>query len=165
MSVALRVARNRSIWEDADPSELLRHSFSRPDGEPDLSLSVYEVVPEQVTRAIAEHVVSLTNPAVPDGALDLDLAGLAPLTESLGRTEFDFTRNAHRELALGDESSLLALIVQVKQAPNRRLSRSRSDVMKYVLLRDGAGDPEWKAALAAHPKWRDAVAKFRRRSG
>lgn len=80
MTLTLRIGTNRAIciWEDGDVDELLRMAFSKKSGEPDLELSVYQTEQARLTQVRAEHLVSLTNPAIAAATLDLDLSGLAP---------------------------------------------------------------------------------------
>lgn len=164
MTVALRIGRNQSAWEDGTVEELLKLAFSTKTGEPDLRLSVYLVEPAQLTQARVEHLVSETNPAITVTTADLNLVGLADPVRSPGATTFKFTRDeAHAELQLESEARLRELIARVKAEPDRRLLRDRETLMAYVLERDEAGDPEWRALLARPEKarWREVVEKLK----
>ncbi|MFZ5443898.1 MAG: hypothetical protein ACOZQL_28090 [Myxococcota bacterium] len=161
MTLTLRIGTNRAIWEDGDVDELLRMAFSKKSGEPDLELSVYQTEQARLTQVRAEHLVSLTNPAIAAATLDLDLSGLAPGRRTPGQTLFHYANDAHEELLFEDREALRRAIAVVRDEGPRRIPRDRHHIMDFIAER--AGDEEWTQALAQRPRWREELERHRRR--
>jgi hypothetical protein len=151
----LRIGRRRSFIPTLD--EFLQVEFTARSGGRDLHPSVYEIGPDEVIQAYAEHVASfLVNP--PRGAKNWDVGdagGTLVVTE--GGTRFAFTRNAHRELGFPDEAAL-ARFVQCVYEESRERGRhdvSRVELEAYVRARRAASDREWLLLLDS-PECSDA---------
>ncbi len=148
-TVLIRFSKRRSSWApertDADVQKI---EFSDKHGNPDLRPSVYEIALEDLVRAYAEHA---TNIDPRRGALGLDLGGLAQsIRATPGTSTFAFTREAHREIELGDLRELLELIVDLRAAfGDRSYPVTQDEIVAYAKDRLSKGDDEWRRAVAA----------------
>src|SRR4051812_36814511 len=117
-SRVLRIKNRQVAWEEDDLEQLLRSEFRTKENEPDLKPSAYLIIEEtddhgraSCLRAKAEHVASFNSPPPKHGRSDVDLAGLGigEVVPVRGKTQFEFTRNAHVEVVLSSEQQLREL--------------------------------------------------------
>lgn len=146
--LALRVARRRVPWADGAIDDIVKIEFSRA-GEPDLSLSVYEIEPHQLVQTVAEHAASFD--ADPRGFPNLDMSG-RPMIVTRGETVFSFTQAAHRELQFQDVDDLKTYLASIVRDNTRIHKAEKSDVKAYAHGKRN-NDPEWSAFYADGRKW------------
>jgi hypothetical protein len=92
----IRFAKRLASWEPGiSDDDLLNTEFrDRNSGGPDLRPSVYEICPENVLRAFAEHSTTREPPGSTGG---VDLGGTGrPVRVTPGATGFAFTMENHR---------------------------------------------------------------------
>jgi len=146
----IRFARRLSSWESeiGDDDFLQTEFWDRNRGQPDLRPSVYEIEPNEIVRAFAEHATAFHPPG---SALGVDLGGTGrPVDATPGDTGFSFTMKSHRELVLVDKEDLLTLVRQVRGSLVARTHRvSRSQIREYARDRLVGGDPEWERAKSS----------------
>jgi len=145
--VLVRFSKRLAIWEPGrTPEEIQQSEFRQKDGAVDLRPSVYEVEPNEVVHAFAEHATVFSPPSSNAG---IDLAGLGREVKSTpGRTGFAFTTSAHREFLLKDKEDLLDLISETLANLDSRQRRvTRVEIVSYAKVRLAAMDPEWLQAV------------------
>jgi len=166
----LRVVRRLSAWEKEDPREIAAVEFQdRRTGGLDRRPSVYVLeAPDDrsmrraTVQVRAEHTIAFLRP---QGGTDLDLQGVGGEPErSPGTTGFPFADQAHAELLMPDEPSLLALVQVVRQELERRtVETPQREILDYIVGRVEAEDGLWLARVNANESWAKAVARHRRR--
>jgi hypothetical protein len=164
MPLALRIGRSRSIWEDGSDEEIAKKEF-RGKAEPfDVRPSVYVVEPDDILRAVAEHVVQ-PRPSIQKEADELDLMGLAPYEHSTGHRFFDFTNQRHAELVLDTQEAVLSLVRALRQSPARRRRRNLSAIEQFIIGQLHQNDLEWAAFMSSRQDWQAELKRWLRPRG
>ncbi len=149
MSKALiRFARRRlSAWShDRSDCEVQKLEFANRDGLPDLRPSVFEIELKDLIQAYAEYA-TLRNPL--ETSFGLNIAGVSRhLDRSPGTTQFKFTTDAHREVALRDEGDLVSFIHEIRtDFLDRKHDVDKKQIVEYARNRLAHSDAEWLAAV------------------
>ncbi|MBO6936457.1 MAG: hypothetical protein JJ863_15905 [Deltaproteobacteria bacterium] len=155
--IRLRVWKRKTSLEE-DPQTILDAEFLTREGAADLRLSVYAIAPSEVVRVVTEHFAgngldSIRNQK--DGHLDLSTVFAGTEEVSPENEWFSRARDAHRELVLPDEASLMALIGSLTRCS--RHPYLKADAKAYIKDRLDAEDEEWKRFVAVHrngPKYK-----------
>ncbi len=154
----LRIARRNSSWESLSASDIYDAEFRRPDGAPDLNLSIYEFSDEKamIVQVFAEHFASLLGPKPPNRThVDLRGSYRGPVLRIRGSGHFAFTRQAHRDLEFCDMNDILDLIDSVRASLDKSMRRTeRSEVEAYIRQRIELHDEEWMALCVSDRRWR-----------
>lgn len=152
----LRVFRRRARDYDSD-EEFCETEFHNSDGTPDLKPSAYEVDEDLRVRATTEHVASFWgSPATVRAADIADLVGEA--SPERGTTEFQFTREVHREVRLPNRAALVSFAAALRADAHRYdlPDVPKADLRRYIRARLAEEDKEWVAWLGQAPgsRWR-----------
>jgi hypothetical protein len=146
----VRFARRLASWESSvSDDDLLDTEFkTRDTGVPDLRPSVYEIGPDEVVQAFAEHATAFDPPSNA-GGIDLHSSGRT-IVPTIGDTGFAFTMDAHREIVLSDRADLHALVREARSSlPQRTYRVAKAAICQYARERIASGDPEWTNARGA----------------
>jgi len=132
--------------------EFYRVEFQNPDGPGlDLSLSVYEIEPNQVVQTQAEHAAG--ERLGRQARTNFDLAGLTPDPRPDPLTRgFAFTDGAHRVVPFAADEEVVEMARRLVEDLDARQHRVQKAQMKeYARARRDAGDPEWLAFYTTAP--------------
>jgi hypothetical protein len=146
----LRIAKRGAAAETAraDLEQFCLTEFQNPDGPGlDLSLSVYQIEPEQeqIVRAQAEHYAR--ERLGRQTRTNFDLAGLTP--QPIG---FAFTDGAHRAVPFAADEDVMEMARRLVEDLDSRLYKvQKSQMREYARRQRDLGDPEWLAFYAADP--------------
>lgn len=155
-TLLLRVSRRKTAWEpETGAEETYRVEFTDRDGTPDLSPSVYEIEDQQedIVRAYAEHYAGLgLDP--PRGATNVDFGGEHDVAQTPGDSDFEFTRDAHREVRFKTEEALKKFVELVcSEIETRKRPTTKAEVKNYVKSRLDEDDAAWCSHCENFPKW------------
>lgn len=159
----LRIRRRNTSSESGDLREFLEAEFLTERRQPDLRLSVYEVVDQDTVRAHTEHFAA--NHLGPQGRRDFKLDRLfRKMERTLGTSPFALTRNSHRELVFDDwvELEHFALLL-MGELEERVVPVEKTEMREYVKARVREEDPEWltyaRTAQRDFAKWIDSASR------
>lgn len=157
----LRVLRRRTSLETKDAGILCQTEFRTKEGELDLRPSVYETTPERALaiQVFAEHSASVPLDP-PRGGCLVDVTGLfaGAVVPTTGKSLFEYTRIAHREVRLTTVADLLEMGRRlVENGPRQRYDVTKEELRTYVGGHMGAQDPEWTRFATTSPKGPDWV--------
>ncbi len=151
----LRIGRDKTLWEATNSIEMIIESaFSDEHGKPELAVSVYQIGLHEVVRAFVEHAAAAElNP--PNGKPCVDMTNaLARVNPDPLPGPFALVRSSHCELIFRDATELTGVLLRIREEVATRLHKVTSaDVKAYVRGQLAAGDTEWLAYAATHPKW------------
>lgn len=162
-AVLIRVAKRKTALNAMDAEEFYEAEFRTPGGDPDTSLSIYEIIADDDvrTQANAEHVAGCgLDPPRRKSSSNFVLTGLidGEIQPTPGNPWFRFTREAHREAQFAGQEALVGLARRLLQAGDDRVLKSSKDEMKsFVASCVEAADEEWLKFLESSvkgPKWR-----------
>ncbi|MFH0900093.1 MAG: hypothetical protein V2A73_05640, partial [Pseudomonadota bacterium] len=141
----LRILKRRALTGISSDEELCELEFTRRDGSRDLRPSVYSIQLDQCVQATVEHAASFLGDP-PRTVRLVDMGGLCTgVLQTRGATKFEFTRDAHRELALPDETQLRVCASRLLAELRRHLSPvEKSEMREYIRLRFEKADQEWR---------------------
>lgn len=144
-SLHLRMLKRLVSLETSSAADLIEIEFMTRTGEVDLSVSIYEVDDNSVTRARAEHTASFCNPPK-EGQAALSMHGFPDMEVEIasGATRFAFTQQQHRNLNLFDAEELAAVLEAViaDRSARQRLT-AQDEIRGYVRGRLEKEDGEW----------------------
>lgn len=165
--------RKSSLDPDQDLDEVVKAEFRRPNGAPDLRLSVYvkDSVPDEDRHRVAvqiqaRHAVSFLGDP-PSRAVTVDLEGAKPiaLERSPGVSAFDDLNAMHHEVLLEDAAALRGLAARMRAAdPHRFAFRiDRATLVDEAKDGEDAGETGWVDSLKRSDRkaWRRRVDRAR----
>jgi hypothetical protein len=165
----LRCTKRYASFELDDIDEIINLEFRLRSGEPDLSLSVYEIAGDQasIVRLHCERTASYRDPKPKEfAATHLDVTGLGPrgpIADDDDDEEdeiFSNLRESHRTIEFLGEEELRAFVLKIlANIPARNREIALGEVSQFILERVEAKNAEWEKLLAAKPKWASWFAK------
>lgn len=166
--VLVRLLKRKTSLELDDSSSFMKTEFTKYDGTPDLSLSVYqldELLGNPLVCTCAEHTAG--NELNPQMRGCLNVAGINSFSVVTSPTQnrlfnFRFSSKSHREIILEDETALgefaQQLVLTLRSRQRDVLAR---DVVDYAYQKYLTKDSEWQEVCKLSDKVRKWVLRGR----